>query len=149
MNTERKYKFLGCNDDKDFCSCCGKGALKRVVWLENNETGEVDHFGTHCAALLLSPNSTPGKRLNLIEREALEILRKMVDSAAEKFWGVKPYRAFVAAIGKELTEAGVESKFEFVSGKTDAFCNFIWPYQKDVTRAKELGMSLEQYHKMT
>lgn len=50
MATE--YKVLGVNDDKDFCSCCGKQGLKKVVWMENNETGEVLHFGVVCAGKL-------------------------------------------------------------------------------------------------
>ena len=42
-------KILGINDDRDFCQCCGKTGLSRVVWIENDETGEIRHFGTTCA----------------------------------------------------------------------------------------------------
>lgn len=49
---EIKYKLLGVNDDKDFCSCCGKRGLKRVVWLENVESGEVSNYGVNCASNL-------------------------------------------------------------------------------------------------
>lgn len=45
-----RYQVLGVNDDKDFCQCCGKEGLKRVVWIEDTETGEIRHFGTTCAA---------------------------------------------------------------------------------------------------
>jgi hypothetical protein len=47
---ERRYEVLGVNDDRDFCMCCGKENLARVVWIQDNETGEVKHFGTTCAA---------------------------------------------------------------------------------------------------
>lgn len=44
------FKVLGVNDDRNFCECCGKQNLARVVWIENEETGEIKHFGTTCAA---------------------------------------------------------------------------------------------------
>lgn len=47
-----EYKVLGCNDDKDFCNCCGKQGLSKVVWLENLETSEVSHYGVVCAKKL-------------------------------------------------------------------------------------------------
>lgn len=47
---ENRYKVLAVNDDKDFCECCGKQGLKRVVWIEDTETQDVKHFGTTCAA---------------------------------------------------------------------------------------------------
>lgn len=44
-----RYQVLSVNDDRDFCGCCGKTGLKRVVFIQDNETGEVNHFGTTCA----------------------------------------------------------------------------------------------------
>ncbi|EKJ7938218.1 hypothetical protein L5559_006042 [Pseudomonas aeruginosa] len=44
-----RYQFLGINDDKSHCECCGKQGLKRVVWIEDTETNEIRHFGTTCA----------------------------------------------------------------------------------------------------
>lgn len=44
-----RFKFLGINDDKSHCECCGKQGLKRVVWIEDCETNEIRHFGTTCA----------------------------------------------------------------------------------------------------
>lgn len=44
------FKVLAVSDDRDFCECCGKTGLKRVVWIENTETGDIKHFGTTCAA---------------------------------------------------------------------------------------------------
>lgn len=44
-----RFQILGVNDDRDFCECCGKQGLKRVVWIQDNELSEVKHFGTVCA----------------------------------------------------------------------------------------------------
>jgi len=48
-NIQNRFKVLGVNDDRDFCECCGKQGLARVVWVEDIETGEIRHFGTTCA----------------------------------------------------------------------------------------------------
>lgn len=45
-----KFKVLTVNDDRNFCECCGKTGLKKVVWIESAETGVIQHFGTSCAA---------------------------------------------------------------------------------------------------
>ena len=45
-----RYKVISVNDDKDFCECCGRQGLMRVVWIEDTETQEIKHFGTTCAA---------------------------------------------------------------------------------------------------
>ena len=47
-----RFQVLGVNDDRDFCECCGKRNLKKVVWIQDNESGDIKHFGTTCA---LSP----------------------------------------------------------------------------------------------
>lgn len=44
-----RYQVLSINDDQDFCQCCGKTGLKRVVFIRDTETDEVKHFGTTCA----------------------------------------------------------------------------------------------------
>lgn len=44
-----RFVVKGVNDEQNFCSCCGKTGLKRVVWIEDTETGVVSHFGTTCA----------------------------------------------------------------------------------------------------
>lgn len=48
--TNKRFKVLAVNDDRDFCECCGKNNLKRVVWIEDTETNVIQHFGTVCAA---------------------------------------------------------------------------------------------------
>ncbi|WP_287145228.1 hypothetical protein [Achromobacter sp.] len=44
-----RFSVLGVTDDRDFCQCCGRQGLKRVVWIEDRESGVVQHFGTTCA----------------------------------------------------------------------------------------------------
>lgn len=44
-----RFVVKGVNDEQNFCSCCGKSGLKRVVWIEDTESGVVSHFGTTCA----------------------------------------------------------------------------------------------------
>jgi hypothetical protein len=35
---QKRVKVLGVNDDRSSCQCCGREGLKRVVWLEIEET---------------------------------------------------------------------------------------------------------------
>lgn len=68
---ESRYKVVGVNDDKDFCECCGKKDLKRVVWIEDIETQEIKHFGTSCAA-------APVKGFG-VEKEIKQAIKKFKD----------------------------------------------------------------------
>lgn len=45
-----RFQVIGINDKRDFCECCGKSGLQRVVWILDTETGDEKHFGTSCAA---------------------------------------------------------------------------------------------------
>lgn len=49
QETAKRFKCLGVNDDRDFCECCGKQGLQKVVWIEDTETGSIRHFGVVCA----------------------------------------------------------------------------------------------------
>ncbi len=75
--TAKRFKVLGVNDDKDFCECCGKTGLKRVVWIEDSETGKLQHFGVVCAA-------NPAKAFNL----QAEIKSAIADyqTAQQNYW---------------------------------------------------------------
>lgn len=46
---ERRFVVRGVNDDESHCMCCGKEGLKRVVWIEDMQTGKLSHYGTTCA----------------------------------------------------------------------------------------------------
>lgn len=52
-----RFAVIAVNDTADFCECCGKKGLKRVVWVLDNETGEHKHFGTTC---VLAPSKAFG-----------------------------------------------------------------------------------------
>ncbi len=45
-----KFKRLGVTEEITSCDCCGRANLKLTVCLENNETGELVHYGRFCAA---------------------------------------------------------------------------------------------------
>lgn len=45
----QRFIIKGINDDENFCACCGKQGLKKVVWIEDTETGALEHFGVICA----------------------------------------------------------------------------------------------------
>lgn len=66
-----RHQVLGVNDDRDFCECCGKTGLKKVVWIQDNETSEVKHFGVVCA-------SKPSKGFNL-DKEIKHAARRHED----------------------------------------------------------------------
>ncbi len=46
----KRFEVLAINDEKDSCQCCGKSGLKKVVWIEDHESGEIKHFGVVCAS---------------------------------------------------------------------------------------------------
>ena len=56
------FKVLGITDERDFCECCGKKNLKRVVVLQNGT--DVMYYGTDCAAKALTSNDKAAKRMN-------------------------------------------------------------------------------------
>ena len=119
------YKVIGVNEDKDFCSCCGKQNLKSVVWIENTETSEINHYGSICAAWKLTPAKS-GKKVK-VDRLASEQLTREMNEVALKHWGLTDRREFENAIGKELIETGVASRFAMIKFH-EAFLNFINPY---------------------
>ena len=72
-----RFQVLGVNDDKNFCECCGKQGLKKVVWIEDTENGDIRHFGTTCA---LSPKHAFGLNEKEIKRQ-VSIFKGMEKSA--------------------------------------------------------------------
>ena len=48
--TTTTFKIIGVTDDSCVCEKCGKTNLKKVVVLENMETGEIVRYGTDCAS---------------------------------------------------------------------------------------------------
>lgn len=72
-----RFLVLGVTDDKDFCQCCGRQGLKRVVFIEDTETQEVKHFGTTCA-------TAPAKGFN-VDKAVKAAISKFEDEQ-RLFW---------------------------------------------------------------
>lgn len=82
-----RYQFLGVNDDRDFCECCGKIDLKRVVWIEDLEEGTIKHFGSVCAQ---NPAKAFGNKVAAAVRSATTTYERRVrDSRNWAWWEVK------------------------------------------------------------
>ena len=76
-----RFQVVAVNDERDFCECCGRTGLKRVVWILDSEAGEVKHFGTTCA-------TAPQKGFNL---------REQIKSAIEKVEQLEKARSYLAS----------------------------------------------------
>lgn len=83
-----RYRVLGVNDDIDYCDCCGKQNLKKVVWIEDTETGAIDHFGEVCAK---NPAKAFGANIKAEIKDAVKTWKQIEDAA----WslGGRRYRA--------------------------------------------------------
>jgi len=76
-----KAKLLAINSDSEVCEICGKSHLKRVMWIETEETG-VRAYGVCCGTKALGFNG----KFNTIEQvisaiEDSEKLEKARESA--------------------------------------------------------------------
>ena len=76
---EARFRVLGVNDDRDFCECCGKTGLKRVVFIEDRELGGIKHFGTTCAM-------NPAKNFDKMAVETLVSVKKFMASLDRNKW---------------------------------------------------------------
>ena len=77
LTTASRFVIKGINDEQESCSCCGKTGLKRVVWIEDTETGDINHFGTSCA-------TQPSKCFGISKNEVNAELRKFKSALAIK-----------------------------------------------------------------
>ena len=85
-----KFQVLEVSDSQDFCMCCGRKGLKRVVFILNTETDEVKHFGTTCAA-------QPVKGFG-VDKEIKEAIRSFADK--EKMINVTTHFEYRKSGGK-------------------------------------------------
>jgi hypothetical protein len=111
------FKILGVNDDKDFCQCCGKDSLKSVVWIENLETGEVQHFGSTCA-------TKPAKAFGITKSDITKTIRQQEKAEAARLKEVEReafYQAHKKAealrIKTDYAYMAVGGTFNKLSGK--------------------------------
>lgn len=124
-----KYRILGVNGDKDFCSCCGKQNLQKVVWIENTGSCEVNHYGTTCAAYLLSRKKGAKAKIDtLLISEAHSFENRIIEPLP---W-IEERKERENQIAKALLDAGFEKMFSTVAIYTTGFCNYIWPYQRRI-----------------
>ncbi len=95
------FKVLGVTDERSSCDCCGRDGLKKVVAIQNVETGAVGYYGTTCA---LSPAKCFGitkediaiatqqkkkeQHLAYVESVKNRIEIKKVLRAEQRFWYV-------------------------------------------------------------
>lgn len=81
-----RYKFCGCDDRADYCTCCGKQDLKMVVWLME-EGGIPEPYGVVCAARILGysrPSDKETKARVLSEKKAAILeAQKQIEQARE------------------------------------------------------------------
>ena len=89
------YQILGINDDESYCTLCGKVALKRVVWMENTETNEINCYGTCCAAKLVLGKKTKSNSDRVFKfAQTMDAVKKWkengfdVDKIARGIWNV-------------------------------------------------------------
>lgn len=82
QTTAQTFKIIGVTDETTVCEHCGKTNLKKVVVLENLETGEIVRYGTDCAA------------------KAMKTAKKTVDYEFEMISMIKRW---VANLGVEKT----------------------------------------------
>ena len=87
-----RFQITGINDKRDFCQCCGKSGLQRVVWILDTETGDEKHFGTSCAA-------KPAKGFDL-DKEIKAAVRSI--NEALKLAYSRAFRAYKADGGKMI-----------------------------------------------
>jgi hypothetical protein len=85
-----RFVVKGVNDEQNFCCCCGRDNLKRVVWIEDTETGAISHFGTTCA-------EAPAKAFGVTSE---------IRAAVRKF------QATAKKAAKEAEKAAARAKFE-------------------------------------
>lgn len=104
------YKILAVNDDKDFCQCCGKQGLRRVVWVDRDNT-EILHLGTTCAAKKM----TNGKKR--IDTAIYLQADKMLNEVADACWHIKDRKDFESAMKIELMKRNAQDIFNGLSHK--------------------------------
>jgi len=75
--TASRFVIKGINDEQDSCSCCGKTGLKRVVWIEDTQTGDINFFGTSCA-------TNPAKCFGVTKGDVAKAVRVYQSELAQK-----------------------------------------------------------------
>lgn len=79
------FKMIGITDETNVCECCGKSNLKRVVVLEDIDTGSIVRYGCDCAARAMSVKGATVKTDNLDWRyKTISYVRKWIATRDSK-----------------------------------------------------------------
>jgi hypothetical protein len=104
-------KIIGVNSDKDFCACCGKQGLAKVVWIENTTDCTVLHYGTTCAAKIMSS----AKVKAAISAETIKAADALYNEACMAFDSIKDRKIFDATVRAFLRERNAHETFKGLS----------------------------------
>lgn len=102
-------KVLGINDDTDTCECCGRTGLKRVVWLERDESGPFA-AGVDCAGKILRMSATR------VHNAAVEADRKRKQDEENKIHEIGEVRSVRPWVVESVSSQGECSKICFANG---------------------------------
>lgn len=76
-----RYEHLGTNDDRNECGLCGKPGLKSVMWIKDNETGDIFYAGSSCGRKMLGYGA---KQFKKYLKEQNEILAQKIYKFADR-----------------------------------------------------------------
>jgi hypothetical protein len=96
----KRYQVLAINDEKDSCQCCGKSGLKKVVWIENSESGEIKHFGVVCA-------TNPAKGFDVVKEIKVAMGRYAARVKMVNYLAHVEYKKAGGKHGPMIVETGV------------------------------------------
>lgn len=107
----KRYKVIGTNDDQTWCDICGKTELKRVVWFEDLETGEILAAGTTCAA------KVQGKKTKDIEKEVNTFEKAQLNAAREE---LRPFDNAVSEMVKRAPSGvPIRERLAFINASNE------------------------------
>jgi hypothetical protein len=107
-------KIIGVNSDKDFCACCGKQELAKVVWIENTTDCTVLHYGTTCAAKIMGS----AKVKAAISAEMMKAADKLLNEAYMTFESIQDRKLFDASVRAFLRERNAHETFKGLAHNT-------------------------------
>ena len=114
-----KMIALGISDNEK-CDCCGKDNLKRTIALgttdgDGNWIGDVQHFGTTCAARALNPKNAPSTyhaASRVVDRRIAADAKKLREQRGRKLvevvvkaWAMLDYNQEIPTVGRAAAVA--------------------------------------------
>jgi hypothetical protein len=84
MQVSKRYILKAINDEESKCSVCGKTHLKRVMWIEDVDAGEVMNVGTTCGRRLLGVKNIDKWVQSEIDRQKKELTSTLEQTLEHK-----------------------------------------------------------------